>query len=226
MSPQVPRVAPAPPLIIGDAAAVRACLDWLQDVDQSRRQLAGALDLILRSGRVGREARTILLVRLHQAAADHATALCRLEQRHEEVVAAAVWSYVGPVVGAAKDACIRIMGLAERRTVTPARLMPALDGLRVPRDELRGLWQLLNDALPAEAPARESPQADRAPEGGWSIPAGPAQWAKVFNCSQKSFVRMIEARAIQVKVLTSKLYQIAVGDLPAREQIKHLPPQK
>jgi hypothetical protein len=148
MPPRPPRATPAPPLVIGNAEAIRTCLGWLQEVDQTCRQLAGALDLALRSGQVGCAAKNVVLGRLHQAAFEHAVALTRLEQRHEEVITAAVWSWAGPMVGEARDACLCILGLVERRTVSPAELKPALDGLGVVRDELRGLWQLLNHSLP------------------------------------------------------------------------------
>ncbi len=112
-SPTTP-VAPPESLIIGNGVAARACLEWIQEIDRTLRELGRALQPALGAEAVGETARNILMIRLHNAAVEHASSLTRLQQRHQEVVTNAVWAWVGPVIDEARDACRDIMDIASK----------------------------------------------------------------------------------------------------------------
>jgi len=68
------------------------------------------------------------------------------------------------------------------------------------------------------------------PEGGWTPADGPAQWAKLFGVTVYTFKRWCKVGKIQHRKLSSKSYQVAVMEIPAKDQAKFrpagLPPAK
>ena len=54
----------------------------------------------------------------------------------------------------------------------------------------------------------------------WTTPNGPGQWAKMFEVSQTTFRRWLDAGKIRYKKLSVKSYLIAVADLPSKHQAK------
>jgi hypothetical protein len=68
--------------------------------------------------------------------------------------------------------------------------------------------------------AQDTPRPD---EIEWTRADGPSKWAKLFGISPRSFIRLVEAGRIRARALTSKLYQVAIKDLPAQHQAKFLP---
>ena len=71
--------------------------------------------------------------------------------------------------------------------------------------------------LPESTHLREMPGADQIE----MTPAdGPSQWAKLFGISVSTFMRRLKDGTIRHKKLSSKNYQIAITDLPAKHQAK------
>jgi hypothetical protein len=54
----------------------------------------------------------------------------------------------------------------------------------------------------------------------WTPSDGPKQWAKLFNFSTQTFKRRCAAGKIRHRKLSSKSYQIAIADIPAKHQSK------
>jgi hypothetical protein len=52
-------------------------------------------------------------------------------------------------------------------------------------------------------------------------PMPPSHWAGVFNCDVKTLKARIRDGSIRAKKLSPKSYQLAIDDLPAKEQTKH-----
>jgi hypothetical protein len=52
----------------------------------------------------------------------------------------------------------------------------------------------------------------------WTTPNGPTQWAKLFGISPTTFKRWLKDGSIRHKKLSTKSYQIAIADLPAKHQ--------
>lgn len=75
--------------------------------------------------------------------------------------------------------------------------------LPAPRNWLRKLQDFAEDCEGTASTA-----------GSWSKPDGPAQWAKRFNVSPRTFTRMIKNKAIRVRKLSSKSYRVHVDDIP------------
>jgi hypothetical protein len=51
-------------------------------------------------------------------------------------------------------------------------------------------------------------------DGPWSKPDSPKRWAGQFGISDRTFKRRVEDGTIRAKVLSDRLYQIHLGDLP------------
>ena len=54
----------------------------------------------------------------------------------------------------------------------------------------------------------------------WTTPDLPSRWARMFAMSLDTFKRRIEKGQIRYKKLSTKSYQIAIDDLPAKHQAK------
>lgn len=77
--------------------------------------------------------------------------------------------------------------------------------------EIRREWAAVKAAAIGAAGEPAGDQVD----GKWSAPESPAQWAKRFNCSVDTLTRRLVKRGkIRVNVLTSKLWQVHLDDLP------------
>jgi hypothetical protein len=77
-------------------------------------------------------------------------------------------------------------------------------------------------AITAEAPANPIPVAPTAAGESmeWTTADGPAQWAKMFGVSPTTFKRRLKDGSIRHKKLSTKSYQLAIDDLPAKHQAK------
>jgi hypothetical protein len=77
-------------------------------------------------------------------------------------------------------------------------------------------------AITVEAPANPIPVAP--PAAGepmeWTTADGPAQWAKMFGVSPTTFKRRLKDGSIRHKKLSTKSYQLAIDDLPAKHQAR------
>ncbi len=62
--------------------------------------------------------------------------------------------------------------------------------------------------------AESAKKAPAPPDGPWSKPDMPKQWAQVFGCSPATFIRYAKSGQIRVKKLNSKSYCVHVDDLP------------
>jgi hypothetical protein len=74
--------------------------------------------------------------------------------------------------------------------------------------------QMLDDYLAAcDRDKQNLPPAE--PPGGWSEAKSPKQWARDFGVSVDTIKRRFKDGAITAKPLSTKLYRVAVKDLPA-----------
>ena len=77
-------------------------------------------------------------------------------------------------------------------------------------------------AIIVETPSNPLPVAPT--EAGesmeWTTPDGPTQWAKLYGFSPTTFKRRLPDGSIRHKKLSSKSYQIAIADLPAKHQAR------
>jgi hypothetical protein len=60
----------------------------------------------------------------------------------------------------------------------------------------------------------QSPAAPDSPDGPWSKPNSPVRWAKLFGVTAKTFKRHVAEGKIRAKILSDRLYQIHVADVP------------
>jgi hypothetical protein len=60
----------------------------------------------------------------------------------------------------------------------------------------------------------------------WTTADGPSQWARMFDVSLTTFRRRLKDGSIRHKKLSTKSYQIAIADLPAKHQAKYRSAEK
>lgn len=110
--------------------------------------------------------------------------------------------------------CLALLGSDDEAGLRRAVAAVALHSGKTQNDAMRlplpAFLELLEDASQSDR--------ERATDGPWSPPDSPGRWAKLFKVNPRTFKRHVAAGKIRGKRLSDRLYQVHVGDLPAKHQ--------
>jgi hypothetical protein len=156
--------------------------------------------------------------RLLDRAREFGRLLHRLEEECRRAAHPAVAAEVAEAFHRAQVGAVGITHLVYRGGAKPDEWEAHLRAVDGAQEEARGL----------EARFELSPPEGTPPAGPAAVAWTPAdnlsRLANLFGVSTRTFKKLLAAGRVRHRKLTTKTYQIAVDDLPARHRPKYLPP--
>jgi hypothetical protein len=132
-------------VVVGDATAIDACLNWLQDLNRQLMRCASAMESELHSALLGEAARAVALASVRHQAREFAKEL--EDDHYKTVVSGDVVAWVAPMLAEAARAAHEMADAAGMGPLAPEAGLNWLRRIKAPKAELQRLHELLVLAL-------------------------------------------------------------------------------